>query len=156
MSAAETFFRELIQYGYSVEVDGERLLVSPRERITDALRQRIKAAKPALLALLRNGQQPPPAPPPLTPDEQADITEARTERAAIMEFDGGLPRHEADAQARRLVQVYRVLVAMDDGQPPRWVTMLGAHDDDDARRAADGTFGAERVLEIRPQDEVTP
>jgi len=90
------------------------------------------------------------APPPLTQDEQTDIREARLERAAIMEFDGGLSRQEADAQAKRIVKVYRVLVAMDD-QHPRWLTMLGAASDDDARRSAHTTFTPERVLRIEEQ-----
>ena len=147
MSAtAETFFRELVARGYSVTAEGDRLLVAPRERITDQLRQRIRASKADLLRLLAD-----PAPPPLTADEQADITEARLERAAIAEFDGGLPRQEADAQARRLIRTYHVKVNMGDDQPPRWVTMLGATDDDDARRSANNTFTPERVLRIEEQ-----
>lgn len=126
MSAtAADFYRELVAWGFSVATDGEQLLVSPRDRITDQLRQRIRASKADLLRLLSD-----PSPPPLTPEEQQDITEA---------------------QARRIVKVYRVLVAMDDGHAPRWVTMLGASDDDDARRSAGNTFTPERVLRIEEQ-----
>ena len=39
----------------------------------------------------------------LTPDEQIDFDE----RAAIMEFDGGLPREEAEAEARYIVLAER-------------------------------------------------
>ena len=37
---------------------------------------------------------------PQTPDDQADFEECLEERSAIMEHDGGLPRGEADEQAR--------------------------------------------------------
>ncbi|MBK8451772.1 MAG: hypothetical protein WAQ53_15370 [Thiofilum sp.] len=37
---------------------------------------------------------------PQTPDEQADFNECLEERSAIMEYEGGLPRHEAELQAR--------------------------------------------------------
>ena len=37
---------------------------------------------------------------PQTPDDQADFEECVEERSAIMEHDGGLPRGEADEQAR--------------------------------------------------------
>ena len=60
MGAAETFYQELVSFGFSVSADGDRLLVSPRERITDELRQRIRAAKPDLLRFLTDG--PPPRP----------------------------------------------------------------------------------------------
>ena len=37
---------------------------------------------------------------PQTPDDQAVFEECLEERSAIMEHDGGLPRGEADEQAR--------------------------------------------------------
>ena len=67
MGAAETFFHELVSFGFSVSADGDRLLVSPRERITDDLRQRIRAAKPDLLRLLTDG------PPPRTDADHEDM-----------------------------------------------------------------------------------
>ena len=45
-------------------------------------------------------------------------------------------------------RVYRVQVRMGDDREPRWCTMLGASDDDDAMRSAINTFGAERVREL--------
>lgn len=88
-------------------------------------------------------------PPPLTDEDQASITEAVVERAAIMEFDGGLPRPEAEQQARSLMRVYRVRVAMDD-EPARWCTLLAPGCDiTQAQHAAVAQFGAERVLEVR-------
>jgi hypothetical protein len=53
----------------------------------------LRPHKPALLALLS--------------DRQADIAEATSERAAICEHDGGLPRAEADALATPAGAYYR-------------------------------------------------
>ncbi|MBK5970904.1 hypothetical protein CCR91_19600 [Thiorhodovibrio winogradskyi] len=76
------------------------------------------------------------------------------ERAAIMEFDVGLRRPEAEQQARSLMRVYRVLVAMDD-EPARWCTLLAPGCDiTQAQRAAVAQFGAARVLEVREADHV--
>ena len=120
MSAtAESFFRELVAFGFSVTADGDRLLVSPRDRITDQLRQRIRDAKPDLLQLL--------APRPAVASPKGDTGDTRRP------------------------PVYRIKVHMGDDQPPRWVTMLGAVDDDDARRSANNTFTPERVLRIAEQ-----
>ncbi|MEN9433915.1 MAG: hypothetical protein RLZZ422_1504 [Pseudomonadota bacterium] len=41
-----------------------------------------------------------PKPPSMTQDEQADFEECLEERSAIMEYEGGLPRGEAELQAR--------------------------------------------------------
>lgn len=91
----------------------------------------------------------PAAPPDLTADERADVREALDERAAIMEFDGGLPRPEAEVQAARLMRVYRVRVAMGEGEPDRWAVMLAPGCVlPEARRAAALQFGAERVREV--------
>lgn len=90
-------------------------------------------------------------PPPLTDEDQASITEAVVERAAIMEFDGGLPRDQAEHQARSSMRVYRVLVGMMDTDP-RWCTLLAPGCDmAEAQRAAVAQFGAERVLEVVDQ-----
>lgn len=43
---------DLAADGFEVRADGDRLLVSPRERITDGLRDALRAVKPELLALL--------------------------------------------------------------------------------------------------------
>lgn len=70
--------------GFTIEPDGDTLIVSPASRLTDALREAIRQAKPDVLALL-----------------WADsLREHFEERAAILECDGGLSRHEAEANAR--------------------------------------------------------
>ena len=83
------------------------------------------------------------APPPLT----------RAGRAAIQEHDGGLPRVDADAQARSAMRVYRVLVAMDEGEPDRWITMLAPHCGlPEAAESARRQFGAHRVRSVVEQE----
>lgn len=43
---------ELLDAGFSVDVEGDDLAVAPRGRITAPLRERIQAAKPALMDVL--------------------------------------------------------------------------------------------------------
>jgi len=51
MSARE-LLADLAGAGFEVRADGDRLRVSPRERITDGMRDALRAAKPELLELL--------------------------------------------------------------------------------------------------------
>jgi hypothetical protein len=105
----------------------------------------LRPHKAGLLALLSG-------PPPLTAEDHEAIEEAVAERAAIMEFDGGIPRAEAERRARAAMRVYHALVAMPQGDPgpPRWVALLlpGVETLDGAREAAHWRFGAERVMEV--------
>jgi hypothetical protein len=103
----------------------------------------LRPHKLALLPLLS-------APPSLTPETQEAIAEAIEERAAVRELDGGEPRPVAEREARSAMRVYDLLVAMGEGQTPRWVTMLAPGcSPAEARRIAEGKFGAERLLAIR-------
>jgi hypothetical protein len=93
-----------------------------------------------------------PAPPPLTAAETADIEEAVQERAAIREFDAGEDRATAETQASSAMRVYRLLIAMDAGQEPRWVTMLAPGCDlAEAERTAFIRFPG-RVRAVIPND----
>jgi hypothetical protein len=58
MSAAEAFYREMVSFGLSVEARDGTLYVSPTDQITDALRAKIRANKPELLAMLRDQSRP--------------------------------------------------------------------------------------------------
>ena len=64
------------------------LHVAPRNALTDDHRAAIRAERDALVLAL------------MAAEHEADA-EAFEERAAIMEFDGGLPRAEAEAAARQ-------------------------------------------------------
>lgn len=141
MSAAN-LLHLLAERGFRLTVDGATLRVAPAARLDADLRQQIAENKTALLAML--------SPPALAPEEQADIEEAVSERAAIREHDGGEARATADAQAASAMRVYRLLVAMDPEQDPRWITMLAPNTDlAEAERTARLKFGT-RLLRIVP------
>lgn len=82
------------------------------------------------------------SPPPLTGEDLETISEAIEERAAIMEFDGGLSRAEAERQARDAMRVYYALADGNTAQPPRWRVMLlpGVDSLGEARKAAEWRF----------------
>lgn len=93
------------------------------------------------------------SPPPLTPDEQAAITERVEERAAIQTHDGGLLPAVAETQARTAMRVYRVQVAMGPGESPRWMTLLAPGCDlVEATTVAEDQFGTARVLTVVEQE----
>lgn len=78
--------------GLNLEVDATgRLLVWPPDRITPELRATIQAHRDALIAGLLNQEQ--------------NALEAYEERAGILEYDVGMTRPEAEAEAARLVVV---------------------------------------------------
>lgn len=70
--------------GFTIQPDGDMLIVSPASRLNDGLREAIIQAKPDLIALLW----------------AENLREHFEKRAAILERDGGLSRNEAEANAR--------------------------------------------------------
>ena len=146
---ARAIMADLTRSGFALALDGERLLLSPSDRLDDRLRALIRDHKGELIALLQEARQG--HPPPLTPDQDADIEETIAERAAILEFDGGLPRHQAEAQATRAMRVYRYRVT---DKPHDWLVMIAPGCDlDEARRILIGRFGETRLIDVR---ESTP
>lgn len=81
------------------------LKVGPANLITPELAAQIREGKPALLAELRQ-------------EQAEDVAEFIAERAAIMQHDGGLPRHEAERLAIQRASVHFAL-ADTHGDPPR-------------------------------------
>ena len=79
---------ELRRKGYEIRADGGYLDISPADNLPPDLVQQLKQSKAEILTELQR--------------ETEDLQEAFEERAAIMEFDGGLPRHEAEALAKAL------------------------------------------------------
>lgn len=134
---ATAFLRELTQYGYAVSRAGDRLLVSPKSRVNERLRARLRTYKPALLALLADVPQPPSSvdagtdgslprrsdPPPLLEEEHEAILEAIAERAAIREIEGEQSRSFAEREARAAMRVYRALLKTASG-PAHWATLI--------------------------------
>ncbi len=73
------------------------------------------------------------------------VQEAIEERAAITEYDGGLPRGEAETQAKARMRVYEYKLT--DG--PRWLVMLAPGCDLlEAQRSLRQKFG-ERFVSVR-------
>lgn len=148
MSAAE-ILHTLTDQGFTLAVDGDRLTVSPSSRLTDPMRAAIRQHKPEIVALLAANDAAVPDPPPLTADDQAAIQESIAERAAILTFDAGLTRAEAEATAQSAMRVYQALVTLPDGSSPRWITLLAPGCDlAEARQTLAHQFGAERVMEV--------
>ena len=87
--SARDLLQDMLAAGFELDVADGKLLVTPASMLTDELRAALRACKPEVLALL-------------AAEREADA-EAFDERAAIMEFDGGLPRAEAEAAARQCV-----------------------------------------------------
>lgn len=140
---AEELHRNLLAAGFTLRADGGTLRVSPASRIGQGLQRLIRQHKTELLFLVSL-----PEPPALTPEEQDDIAEAVAERSAIREFDGGEDRATAEAQAVSAMRVYRLLIAMGEGEEPKWVTMLAPGCDlAEAERTARLKFGS-RLLAI--------
>ncbi|NEV64137.1 hypothetical protein [Thiorhodococcus minor] len=88
-----------------------------------------------------------PGPPVLTEQERADIHEAVTERAAILEHDAGLPRQQAERRAVSAMRIYRYRLAE---RPETWLLMIAPGCTlDEARHALSLRFGVKRLLEVR-------
>lgn len=87
---AKELLHELHAAGIRVVVEGDKLLVRPASRLTDSYRAALRAAKSDVIALLTVCC--------------AGNAEAYEERAAIMEFEGGMTRVEAEAVARELLR----------------------------------------------------
>ncbi len=98
MGTAAEIITHLQADGLHLHADDERLLAEPRDLITDSHRALIRTHKPELLAHLRAANEP--------DDHQADLAELVEERAAIMEFDGGLSREEAERIAKSAARDY--------------------------------------------------
>ena len=83
--------------GVTMKVDGERLVLSAPGRPNDRLLEDLRRQKPAIVAYLRDGAA----------WTEEDWQALFDERAGIMEFDGGLPRREAEKRAKAEVQALR-------------------------------------------------
>lgn len=83
---------EARRHGARFMVAGERLRVEAPAALPGALLAALRAHKRELLALLATNDAP-------DPD---GIAEWQAERAAIMEYDGGLAREDAEREAYRL------------------------------------------------------
>jgi len=92
--------KEIKQAGLIISLAGDQLKVDNAERLTDRLRSLIRTNKPALVSQLSKTNAA------KANELQNDIREQIEERAAIMEFDGGLSRKEAEQAATASIRVY--------------------------------------------------
>jgi hypothetical protein len=87
--------------------------------------------------------------PPLSASDQDAIHEAIEERAAILEFEAGRSRTEAETQAALSLHVYRYRVT---DRPQDWLTLIAPGCDlEEARQSLLWQFGPDRLIEVRPQ-----
>lgn len=80
--------------GFDISLVDGFIEISPADALTDTQRDYIKTHKQALIRQLSCAQL------------QQDIREQIEERAAIMEYDGGLTRRDAEQAAAAAIRVY--------------------------------------------------
>lgn len=93
-SAAE-LLQAISQAGGHVTADGGDLVLKATRPLPDDLLAEVKARKPEILVALQE-----------ITDQTEDLAEYFNERAAILEYDGGLPRAEAELEAARITATY--------------------------------------------------
>ena len=101
MSAAEVVL-ELVEAEVVLWLDGDRLRFrAPEGAVTDELRGRVAGCRGALVALVKAGA--------VLPASRGDWPEDAVfdfeERAGICEFEGELPRDQAEREAERCVRL---------------------------------------------------
>ncbi len=129
MTPAE-IIHEIYRYGGRIEASGDRLNLRAPEPLPGELMERIRQHKPEILRELTG----------------AEIAEQLAERAAIQEFDGGLPRQRAEQAAieRLRVYEYRLTDSVD------WLVLIAPGCSlEQAREACIVRFGS-RLADIRP------
>ncbi|MCB1502948.1 MAG: hypothetical protein KDK07_24750 [Bauldia sp.] len=102
---AAAVVRSAIAAGVVLRVKGEALALSADSQPDEQLLRELRSEKPAIVAYLRG----------LALWDDDDWNALCDERAGIMEFDGGLPRAEAEVRARAEVDQLRSEVRSGDG-----------------------------------------
>ena len=122
--------------GGSIHATGGRLKLSAPRPLPSVLVEGLRTHKAEVLAYLGD-------------DLNENIREHFEERAAIQEYDGGLPRERAEAQARSALRVYEYRLS-DNGPDGPWLILLAPGCDlAEAERSLRNRFGADRVLAVR-------
>lgn len=104
MSAA-ALVRRAVDAGVVLRVADDRLVLSSDSQPDEGLLHQLRSAKPAIVAYLRR----------LALWTEEDWNALYGERAGIMEFDGGLPRADAEAKAVKEVDLLRYIVRSSHG-----------------------------------------
>ena len=80
-------------------------------------------------------------------DTHNHIQEHLAERAAIQEYDGGLTREQAEAEALRTLRVFHYRLT---DNPDAWLVLIAPGCDlEQTTRTCRNKFGADRVMEVR-------
>jgi hypothetical protein len=85
---------DITNAGLNISLVGDQLRIANPEKLNDSLRDLIRANKSEIIKYFSNTQL------------LQDIRERTEERSAIMEFDGGLSRQDADVAAAKSMRVY--------------------------------------------------
>ncbi len=110
MPAPSEILDRLRHLGVNVRSDGSRLIVAPRDALTDELRILIRTNKPALVAALA------------VAGERPDGGRSRTTRPLVQ--SGSLSVPEQEARERRRVQALRMLA----GHPAQRVAFVAGEE----------------------------
>jgi hypothetical protein len=102
--------------GLSVSLEGDRVKVENPCRLTDGLRDLIRSHKPDIVRLLSKPRAA------QNSELRPALREQVEERAAIIEYDGVLPRAEAERQAASATRAYCYRVT-DKPESELWVIM---------------------------------
>ena len=102
---AAAILREVAAAGIRVRIDGDNLVLSALRRPDAGLVEGLRSAKDEVVAYLRG----------LALWTEEDWNALYDERAGTMEFDGGLSRGEAEANARKEVDLLRYTVRSSHG-----------------------------------------
>jgi hypothetical protein len=125
--------------GIELTVIGDRVKLRAPGRPPVDLLEAMRQHKAELLALLTERER-------QTEIEAAEsIGEHLAERAAIMEFDGGLPREQAEVEARRISNVYRFRLHGNEGGG----TYITSGDLEAARAALLQRYGSRLVAVVQ-------
>jgi len=131
MNVAIEMLTRIQARGIRLEVDGPDLVAEGP--LTDELINELRQHKPELLEALRRRE--------LT----EAIREHLDERAAIQEFDGELPREQAEQEAKKALRVFEYQIA----DSPSWLFMLAPNYTlEQAERSLRLRFG-DRLVAVR-------
>lgn len=151
---ARDLLNNLAGIGVSIRLDGDSLIVSPRELLTGDIRDALREHKPDLVALLR---RPPPLAP--TPDPEDERPEPPPDFAAVPERydadEAGDPIENLPAPLRMAGKAAaRVLAGRDDEHLARLVTWLRNRDAecDERRLCVECRHFNERGISCRHPD----
>jgi hypothetical protein len=128
-------FNEIEAAGLIVSLVGEQLKIANPTKLTDGLRNLIRINKQEIIKQLSGAQL------------QQDIREQIEERAAIMEYDGGLSRKDAEQAAAAALRVY--CYRMKDKPTSELTVIMPGTEFDEALENLKNQFG-DRLLDVYP------